>query len=138
MATFVVHCAGACGLMAVAIQVTTGVDPLIQDLAVSRSAVSTAYLIGSLWGAFVMPFFGMLMDRFGPRALMAGVALCFGGILIAPSLIAGMDVPHPVDLMRDAGDDRPRTHRPAGRLVPAVASGTGPEGAGPGRWCGKA
>lgn len=70
--------------------VSVFVDPLIQDLGVSRSAVSTAYLIGSLSGAFVMPFLGRLIDRFGPRALMAGVALCFGGILIASSLIAGV------------------------------------------------
>lgn len=70
--------------------VSVFVDPLVQDLGVSRSAVSTAYLIGSLSGAFVMPFFGRLIDRFGPRALMAGVALVFGGILIASSLIAGV------------------------------------------------
>ncbi|MFE7462562.1 MFS transporter [Streptomyces sp. NPDC057499] len=70
--------------------VSVFIDPLIQDLGVSRSAVSTAYLIGSLSGAFVMPFFGRLIDRFGPRALMAGVALGFGGILIASSLIAGV------------------------------------------------
>ncbi|MCX4393221.1 MULTISPECIES: MFS transporter [Streptomyces] len=70
--------------------VSAFVDPLIQDLGVSRSAVSTAYLIGSVSGAFVMPFLGRLIDRFGPRALMAGVALCFGGVLIASSLIAGV------------------------------------------------
>ncbi|WP_199430568.1 MFS transporter [Qaidamihabitans albus] len=63
--------------------VSVFVDPLIRDLGVSRSAVSTAYLIGSLSGAFVMPFLGRLIDRFGPRRIMAAVALCFGLILIA-------------------------------------------------------
>jgi MFS family permease len=63
--------------------VSVFVDPIIRDLDVSRSAVSTAYLIGSLSGAFVMPFLGRLIDRYGPRRIMAVVALCFGAILIA-------------------------------------------------------
>ncbi|WP_205414134.1 MFS transporter [Amycolatopsis thermalba] len=63
--------------------VSVFVDPIIHDLGVSRSAVSTAYLIGSLSGAFVMPFLGRLIDRFGPSRIMAGIALCFGAILIA-------------------------------------------------------
>ncbi|PXY17040.1 MFS transporter [Prauserella flavalba] len=73
--------------------VSVFVDPIIHDLGVSRSAVSTAYLIGSLSGAFVMPFLGRLIDRYGPRRIMAAIALCFGTILIAAtaaSEITGM------------------------------------------------
>lgn len=71
--------------------VSAFVDPLIDDLGVTRSAVSTAYLIGSLSGGLVMPFLGRLIDRFSPRVLMSTIALCFGAVLTASSLIA--DVP---------------------------------------------
>ncbi|WP_216210906.1 MFS transporter [Amycolatopsis aidingensis] len=73
--------------------VSVFVDPLIRDLGVSRSAVSTAYLIGSLTGAFVMPVLGRVLDRYGPRRVMAAIALCFGAILIsatAASEITGL------------------------------------------------
>ncbi|WP_216215696.1 MFS transporter [Amycolatopsis aidingensis] len=73
--------------------VSVFVDPLIRDLGVSRSAVSTAYLIGSLSGAFVMPVLGRLIDRYGPRRVMATIALCFGAILMvstAASEITGL------------------------------------------------
>ncbi len=73
--------------------VSVFVDPIIADLGVSRSAVSTAYLIGSLSGAFVMPFLGRLIDRYGPRRIMAAIAACFGAILItatAASEITGL------------------------------------------------
>ncbi|TQJ00494.1 MFS transporter [Amycolatopsis cihanbeyliensis] len=73
--------------------VSVFVDPLIRDLGVSRSAVSTAYLIGSLTGAFVMPVLGRLIDRYGPRRVMATIALCFGAVLIgstAASEITGL------------------------------------------------
>lgn len=68
--------------------VSVFVDPILHDLGVSRSAVSTAYLIGSLAGAFVMPYLGRLIDRFGPRRIMAAVAACFGAILVAGSAAA--------------------------------------------------
>lgn len=70
--------------------VSVFVDPIIADLGVSRSAVSSAYLIGSLSGAFAMPFLGRLIDRFGPRRIMAVVAACFGLILVASSAASGI------------------------------------------------
>jgi len=73
--------------------VSVFVDPIIDDLGVTRSAVSTAYLVGSLAGAFVMPYLGRLIDRFGPRRIMAAIAICFGAILIigsAASEITGL------------------------------------------------
>lgn len=47
------------------------VDPLIRDLGISRSAVSTAYLIGTLTGALALPWFGHALDRYGVRRTMA-------------------------------------------------------------------
>ncbi|WP_373889251.1 MFS transporter [Nocardia sp. XZ_19_369] len=66
--------------------VSVFVDPIIADLGVSRSAVSTAYLIGSLAGAVAMPFVGRVIDRYGPRAVMVAVAASFGAMLLAATL----------------------------------------------------
>jgi MFS family permease len=70
--------------------VSVFVNPLIDSLHLSRSVVSTAYLVGSLSGAFVMPFIGRLIDRFGPRRIMAAIALCFGGILLSAGAVSGI------------------------------------------------
>lgn len=59
------------------------VDPLITSLHVSRSSVATAYLIGSLAGAVVMPLLGKVLDRFGRRRAMTAIGCCFGSILLA-------------------------------------------------------
>ncbi|WP_219927216.1 MFS transporter [Prauserella shujinwangii] len=66
--------------------VSVFVDPLIRDLGLSRSVVSTAYLLGTLTGAVVMPLLGRLIDRFGPRRVMATVGLCFGAILMLATI----------------------------------------------------
>ncbi|MCP2253833.1 Cyanate permease [Prauserella aidingensis] len=64
------------------------IDPIIEDLGLSRSLVSTAYLIGSLSGTVVLPFLGRLIDRYGPRRIMATIAACFGLILVVGSAAA--------------------------------------------------
>ncbi|MCR3719541.1 MULTISPECIES: MFS transporter [Prauserella salsuginis group] len=61
------------------------IDPIIEDLDISRSLVSGAYLIGSLSGTLVLPLLGRLIDRYGPRRIMATIAACFGLILIVSS-----------------------------------------------------
>ncbi len=58
------------------------VDPVITDLRVSRSSVATAYSLGSLAGALLMPLLGRLLDRFGPRLAMATTGFCFGVALL--------------------------------------------------------
>lgn len=63
------------------------IDPLIRSLELPRAAVSTAYLIGSLSGALVLPLLGRLIDRFGPRRVMLAIGLCFGGILLAATAV---------------------------------------------------
>ncbi|MFC7344760.1 MFS transporter [Saccharopolyspora griseoalba] len=61
------------------------IDPLIRELGISRTVVSTAYMFGSLSGALVMPFLGRLIDRHGPRRVMIAIGACFGAILIVAS-----------------------------------------------------
>ncbi|WP_159944817.1 MULTISPECIES: MFS transporter [unclassified Nocardiopsis] len=58
------------------------VDHVIADLDVSRSAVSLAYMAGTLAGALALPWLGRAVDRFGVRPVLGGVALGFGGFLV--------------------------------------------------------
>jgi MFS family permease len=70
---------------------TPGVSPFIDhvmaELDLSRSAVSTAYLIGTLCGAAALPLVGLLVDRYGPRKAMLAIAATFGFVLIGLSLV---------------------------------------------------
>ncbi|WP_236568140.1 MULTISPECIES: MFS transporter [unclassified Nocardiopsis] len=65
---------------------TTGisvfVDHVITDLDVSRSAVSLAYMVGTLAGALALPWIGRAVDRLGVQRVLALVALGFGGFLV--------------------------------------------------------
>jgi MFS family permease len=70
--------------------VSVFVDPLITDLGLSRSLVSTAYLIGTLTGAAALPAVGRLVDRFGARLTMTVIAAAFGAVLIGLSTVTGI------------------------------------------------
>lgn len=52
-------------------------DGIIADLGLSRSEVSTLYLIGTLTGSLVLPFVGRFVDRRGPRAAVIAIATTF-------------------------------------------------------------
>ncbi|MCZ2837979.1 MFS transporter [Modestobacter sp. VKM Ac-2985] len=66
------------------------IDPMTEELGISRSAISTAYLIGTLIGAAAMPLVGRALDRFGTRVTMAVIGAVFGGVLISLSLVSGL------------------------------------------------
>ena len=66
------------------------VNPLQRGLHLSSSAVSGAYLIGSLAGAWTMPLLGRAIDRWGPRTLMAIIGAVFGAVLLALSTVSGV------------------------------------------------
>jgi MFS family permease len=66
------------------------VQPLSGDLGLSTSVVSTAYLVGTLAGAATMPWWGRLIDRYGPRWLIAGIAVVFGAALLAASTVGNL------------------------------------------------
>lgn len=65
------------------------VDHFAADLDLSRSAVSTAYLVGTLSGALTMPAAGRLIDRRGVRTATLLFGAGFGGVLIAMAGVAG-------------------------------------------------
>ncbi|MET0190666.1 MAG: MFS transporter [Pseudonocardia sediminis] len=67
--------------------VSVFVDPLITSLEVSRWSVATAYAIGSLAGAFAMPWLGRMLDRHGPRRVMAVIGCCFGVVLLVAGTV---------------------------------------------------
>jgi len=66
------------------------VDPLIRDLGISRSAVSTAYLIGTLIGALALPWIGRALDRFGARRTMVVIGVAFGAVLMALAAVSSI------------------------------------------------
>lgn len=71
------------------IGVSVFIDPLIEDLGLTRSAVSTAYLIGTLAGALALPWVGHGADRIGSRRAMTMIGLAFGGALTVMSGVQG-------------------------------------------------
>jgi MFS family permease len=70
--------------------VSVMIDPLIKDLGISRTEISTAYLIGTLIGAVAMPMVGKAIDRHGPRLVMTVVGAVFGAVLLALSAVSGI------------------------------------------------
>ncbi len=60
------------------------IDALIDDLGLSRSAVSWAYTVATVVGSLTLPYVGRGLDRFGPRRM--GVAV----VLVLALTCAGM------------------------------------------------
>jgi MFS family permease len=70
--------------------VSAFIEPMLGELGLSRTALSTAYLIGTLTGAAAMPLIGRALDRFGVRRTMAVVGAVFGAFLIGLSAVTGI------------------------------------------------
>jgi MFS family permease len=70
--------------------VSAFIEPMLGELGLSRTALSTAYLIGTLTGAAAMPVVGRALDRFGVRRTMALVGAVFGAFLIGLSTVTGI------------------------------------------------
>ncbi|MBT8214529.1 MAG: MFS transporter [Acidimicrobiia bacterium] len=71
------------------IGVSVFIDPLIEDLALTRSQVSTAYLIGTMTAALGLPLIGQQIDRIGVRRAMTLIGLAFGAALVGMSGVQG-------------------------------------------------
>lgn len=70
--------------------VSAFVDPMIAELGISRSALSTAYLAGTLTGAAALPRVGRALDRYGVRRTMAVVGAVFGAVLLGLSAVTSL------------------------------------------------
>ena len=69
--------------------VSVFVDQFISDLGMSRSEVSTAYLIGTLIAAFGLPLIGRRVDRVGVRRAMTVIGVAFGVALVGMAGVQG-------------------------------------------------
>ena len=69
--------------------VSVFIDPMIESLGLSRSEISTAYLIGTITSAMMMPRVGRAIDQFGSRASVIVVGVVFGAVLAATAGVRG-------------------------------------------------
>lgn len=67
------------------IGVSVFIDHIINDLGLTRSEVSTAYLIGTMLGALTMPAVGRWIDRVGVRPAITTIGAGFAAALVAMS-----------------------------------------------------
>lgn len=65
------------------IGVSVFIDHIIEALALTRSQVATAYLIGTLLGATSLPFVGRWIDRVGARPAITTIGVAFSIALVA-------------------------------------------------------
>ncbi len=72
------------------IGVSVFIDPMVDALGVSRSAVSSAYLIGTLAGASAMPTFGRFVDRNGVRRAQIVIGFAFAAALVNMSTVQNL------------------------------------------------
>lgn len=64
-------------------------DPIIGDLALSRSFVSGLYTAGTLIGSLTLPFVGRFVDRRGPRQAVVWIASAFALACLFMSSVSG-------------------------------------------------
>lgn len=72
------------------IGVSVFIDHFVADLGLSRSAVSTAYLVGTLAGAAALPTVGRFVDRRGVRVTQIGIGAMFALALVNMSFVNGL------------------------------------------------
>lgn len=70
--------------------VSAFVNPMLAELGLSRTVLSTAYLVGTLTGAAAMPLVGRALDTYGVRRTMAAIGLVFGAFLLGLSFVTGI------------------------------------------------
>ena len=65
-------------------------ESLLSILPLSRTALSTAYMLGTICSALVLGHGGRLYDRYGPRSLTPLIACCLAGTLLYFSLLGSL------------------------------------------------
>ena len=66
------------------------IAPISDELALSRTSMSSAYAAATLLAAFGLPLVGRLIDRLGVRRVALGVALLFGLANMAFGRVSGL------------------------------------------------
>jgi MFS family permease len=69
--------------------VSVFIDPMMEALDLSRSAISAAYLVGTLGGAFALPRIGRAVDEHGTRASLGVAGALLGVMLVAMGGVRG-------------------------------------------------
>lgn len=72
------------------IGVSVFVDHFIEDLDITRSQVSTAYLVGTLVAALGLPLVGRTIDRVGVRRAMTAIGIAFAVALVGMAGVNGI------------------------------------------------
>jgi MFS family permease len=72
------------------IGVSVFIDYFVDDLSLSRSEVSVAYLVGTLLAATMLPLVGKMIDRRGVREAQIIIGLAFGVALVNMSFVNGL------------------------------------------------
>lgn len=72
------------------IGVSVFIDHFVDDLALSRSEIGGAYMVGTLVGAALLPMVGRNVDRFGVRIGQLSIGLLFALALINMSFVNGL------------------------------------------------
>ncbi len=62
-------------------------DPLLDTLALDRTAISVSYLVATLAGAVAMPILGRLMDRYGTKRAIIWIGVVLSLVLLGASFI---------------------------------------------------
>lgn len=70
--------------------VSVFIEHFIAELDISRSTVSTLYLIGTLIGSVTLTYVGRLIDRYGPRLIMAATCGALGLTCLIMSQVNGI------------------------------------------------
>ena len=66
------------------------VNPLIEELNLSRTAISSAYSIGTMIAALGLSYIGRMIDRFGPRLMIVALALALGAVCLLFPFVSGI------------------------------------------------
>lgn len=70
--------------------VSVFIDPMMESLDLSRSAISAAYLVGTLGGAFALPRIGRAVDEHGTRVSLGVTGALLGVMLVAMGGVRGV------------------------------------------------
>jgi len=65
------------------------IDAFIEDLELSRSAVSWFYTVATVLGSLALPLVGRLLDRYGPRRVAVAIIACFAASCAGMGWVSG-------------------------------------------------